>query len=235
MRPSKLPPHFSPGSDAIFLWKHILGSQWVISARAACNSWQQRSSQFWRRPWVAASYGFIHDFAQANAGNIRSTVGSITISQALVRGLAFYLGNSPSCMSPLLLALFLVSCAGSSRQTHRQLLPVSLTAVSGLVLISLLPWQFPDIRYCGPALIATSIYSGTFLSRIRQSPGLLLKGLAVSILLLTFPNSYRFALLRIHSRVLHGLAHYPEILAPDYPATPNAIRHRRKTGGTTLF
>lgn len=116
-------------------------------------------------PWAVASYGFISEFAETNKKVIASTVGAITVPQALQRGLRYYTFQMPNTLTPLLLMVAIVSMAFSGLKTHLKLLPVLLSAVFGVVLISLLPWQYPQVRYSLGALTAPAVYTGAFLAQ----------------------------------------------------------------------
>ncbi len=116
-------------------------------------------------PWAVASYGFISEFAETNKKVIASTVGAITVPQALQRGVRYYIFALPGAMTPFLLIVSLISMALCGLKTHLRLLPVLLSAVFGVLLISLLPWQYPQARYSAGALIAPAIYTGAFFSQ----------------------------------------------------------------------
>ncbi len=116
-------------------------------------------------PWAVASYGFISEFAETNKKVIASTVGAITVPQALQRGLRYYTFQLPNTLTPLLLMVAIVSMAFSGVKTHLRLMPVLLSAVFGVVLISLLPWQYPQVRYSLGALTAPAVYTGAFLAQ----------------------------------------------------------------------
>jgi hypothetical protein len=116
-------------------------------------------------PWAVASYGFISEFAETNKKVIASTVGAISVPQALQRGLRYYTFQLPNTLTPLLLVVALVSMAFCGLKTHLKLMPVLLSAVFGVVLISLLPWQYPQVRYSLGALVAPAVYTGAFLAQ----------------------------------------------------------------------
>lgn len=116
-------------------------------------------------PWAVASYGFISEFAETNKKVIASTVGAITVPQALQRGLRYYAFQLPNTLTPLLLVVALISMAFCRRKTHLKLMPVLLSAVLGVVLISLLPWQYPQVRYSVGALVAPAVYTGAFFAQ----------------------------------------------------------------------
>jgi len=137
-------------------------------------------------PWVVASYGFIHEFATVNQSNITSKIGNITVPQALVRGLKFYTSNLWDLMSPMLCLSFLIALVTTGIDVHKKLFAAGLTFVSGIFLISLLPWQFPENRYFLSGCIAPSIYLAAWLSgwlapswRMLRLAVIALMGLAV--------------------------------------------------------
>lgn len=117
-------------------------------------------------PWVVASYGFISEFAETNKKVITSTVGAVTVPQALIRGIRFYATAIPQMMTPFLFGVFVVSLSFCSLRTHRRLLPTLIGSVVGILLISCLPWQYPQQRYIAGALIAPAIYSGVLINRL---------------------------------------------------------------------
>jgi hypothetical protein len=120
-------------------------------------------------PWAVASYGFISEFAETNKKVIASTVGAITVPQALQRGLRYYTFQLPYTLTPLLLVVALISMAFCGLKTHLRLMPVLLSAMFGIVLISLLPWQYPQVRYSLGALVAPAVYTGAFLSQAWEA------------------------------------------------------------------
>lgn len=117
-------------------------------------------------PWAVASYGFISEFAETNKKVITSTVGAISVPQALQRGIRYYSFVFPDVVTPLMMALFVIGAAISGKKAHIRFLPVTLSAVLGIVMISLLPWQFPHHRYAAGALIAPAVYTGWAFSRV---------------------------------------------------------------------
>lgn len=116
-------------------------------------------------PWTLASFGFIKEFAETNKRVITSTVGAITVPEALLRGVRYYTSHLPESMSPFLLGIFVLSLLLCGYKTHIRLLPVLLSAVGGCILISLLPWQYPQTRYAMGGLVAAAVYTGAFLSQ----------------------------------------------------------------------
>lgn len=119
-------------------------------------------------PWAMASYGFISEFAETNKKVITSTVGAISVPEALQRGVRYYTFRLPEMMSPILLGAFILSLLFCAKNTHVKLLPAILSAVVGIVLISLLPWQYPQTRYGMGGLIAAAIYTGAFFDQIWE-------------------------------------------------------------------
>ncbi len=139
-------------------------------------------------PWAVASYGFISEFAETNKKVITSTMGVITVPQALQRGLRYYGFALPVMMTPLLLAMALPSFLFCGRKLQVRLLPILLIALVGIPMISLLPWQFPHHRYIAGTLIVPAIYTGAFFVRIwdykfPQSP-LLSRALLMALMAL---------------------------------------------------
>lgn len=119
-------------------------------------------------PWAMASYGFISEFAETNKKVIASTVGAVTVPEALLRGIRYYTYHLPETMSPMLLGVFILSLLLCGKSTHIKLLPALLSALVGIVLISLLPWQYPQTRYGMGGLIAAAVYTGAFLWQVWE-------------------------------------------------------------------
>lgn len=116
-------------------------------------------------PWVIASFGFISEFAETNKRVITSTAGAVTVPEALLRGLWFYATHLPEAVSPMLLGLLTLALLFCGDKTHVRLLPALFSALGGVVLISMLPWQYPQTRYAMGGLVAAAIYTGAFLCR----------------------------------------------------------------------
>lgn len=116
-------------------------------------------------PWAVASYGFISEFAETNRKVIASTKGAVSVPQAFVRGIRYYSFHLPYMMTPLLCCLYPIGLAVAGLKTHKRLLPVLLSSLTGLLMISLLPWQYPHHRYAAGALVAPAIYTGVLFSK----------------------------------------------------------------------
>lgn len=116
-------------------------------------------------PWAVASYGFISEFAETNKKVITSKEGVITVPQALQRGIRFYAFLLPDLMTPFLTGVAVLSFGFCGKNFHLRLLPLLLTAF-GIILISLLPWQYPHHRYIAGALIVPAVYTGAFTARV---------------------------------------------------------------------
>ncbi len=116
-------------------------------------------------PWVVASYGFISEFAETNKKVIASTRGAITVPQALQRGIRYYFFGLPELMTPVLLGVYGLGLLTSGWKVHLRLLPVLLSSVGGVLMISLLPWQYPHHRYIAGALVAPAVYTGVLFAR----------------------------------------------------------------------
>ncbi len=117
-------------------------------------------------PWAVASYGFISEFAETNKKVITSKEGVITVPQALQRGIRYYSFALPSMLSPVLLAIAAAALSFCGKKLHSKLMPVLLTSLVGIPMISLLPWQYPHHRYIAGALIAPAIFTGALFIRI---------------------------------------------------------------------
>lgn len=113
-------------------------------------------------PWTLTNLEHIRFLAQDN----QAVMGPIMVWQVFPRDLVFYARSFPDIMSPLLLAAFAVALLLAGKTVHRQLLPLSLSAVGGVLAISTLTWALPSFRYDAPVLIATAAYTGFLMSRL---------------------------------------------------------------------
>jgi hypothetical protein len=112
-------------------------------------------------PWMIASSSCIKKIAQENVISM-SAAGAHLSFPAL---LANYLLSFPPSMSLLLFTLFAASSLLALRRLG-QLVPLVLSAVGGVVLLSCLTWTFPLDRYASTALIACAAISGLGVSQL---------------------------------------------------------------------
>jgi 4-amino-4-deoxy-L-arabinose transferase-like glycosyltransferase len=99
----------------------------------------------------------------------------ITESQSFFGNLLHYQQVLPSMMSPLLELTFVAALLTSCNLFARQLYPLLLSAVGGVLAVSTLAWILPKPQYIAPALITTAVVSGWFLARRIEHPDLLLR------------------------------------------------------------
>jgi|AGTN01.1.fsa_nt_gi 4-amino-4-deoxy-L-arabinose transferase and related glycosyltransferases of PMT family len=117
-------------------------------------------------PWLVINVPYIKNLATDN----QSVMGTITVAEIFPQHLTFYITTLPSIMTPLLLGAFLVSLAVIGKDGNRRLLPLALSAVTGVILLSTLTWSFPSLRYNAPVLIATACYTGYAMSILLRRP-----------------------------------------------------------------
>lgn len=175
-------------------------------------------------PWLISSSKFISTFARANQESISYTIGQITVPQAFVRGVKFYAVSLWRTMAPLLIAAFLLSLMTSGKKVHRQLLPLTLSLVGGILLISFLPWQFPHDRYVGSLLILPSVYIGVAAADALESPQIL-KGLLSAV----------FLSLAFLQYLSYLFAPYPVSASPGFTALSKVLGVTNRSDLTFLF
>lgn len=129
-------------------------------------------------PWLIVTYPSLQKLAQYNTNSI----GQLT--EKLDFGWIFtnYLAGFPAMMTPILLCGFIAAMMVVESKTHRALLLLSASAISGLLLISTLSWAYPLDRYAVPALIAPAVYTGAAFSLAWSQRNSLLLKIAYSAL-----------------------------------------------------
>ena len=108
-------------------------------------------------PWTLTNAGWIADFAKYNSSNITAVSGS---GLRWLSNLGSYLSGFPPAMSLVLFSAWLASSTGISRQLHVRLIPLYLSLLGGILLLSTLSWAFPLDRYIAPALVVPAVMSG---------------------------------------------------------------------------
>ncbi|GEM_PF-671903 len=156
-------------------------------------------------PWLAANLGYIRWFARYN----QSSMGPISLSEALSTNSSFYAGSLPSVMSPLLFVAFLASLVLIDKSTHKRLLPVALCGAGGVLSICTLTWIFPSLRYVAPALVATAIYTACAMSRLVE---------------------HRFARVAVWGVLALGVVQYVSFNFAPYPLPASAAQLSEKMG-----
>lgn len=111
-------------------------------------------------PWLVINVPYIKNLATDN----QSVMGTITVAEIFPQHLSFYIASLPSIMTPLLLGAFLVSLPVIGKDGHKRLLPLGLSAITGVILLSTLTWSFPSLRYSAPVMIAAACYTGYAMS-----------------------------------------------------------------------
>ncbi len=127
-------------------------------------------------PWLCLNAGAENKFAHEFGSDI-STVAS---PPDFFSNLTWYLSSLPHMMSLPLLLLFLLSLLITGNR--QRLLPVGLSALSGIILVSTTAWQFPKERYLAPCLVASAIYSAAAVSIMLQGKSNWLKPIAAGLL-----------------------------------------------------
>lgn len=156
----------------------FVGPALICLARAIKHDWEQRKPQWVYHlgamgmislacgvPWLLTNMHAIKGLAKYN----QAAIGAKTLGEAFTGNLSFYAAGFPHIMSPLLFAAFMAALLFVQETTRKQLLPVMLSSMGGLVLISLLTWAFPLDRYTPPALLAPAVYTGCMLARASFS------------------------------------------------------------------
>ena len=135
-------------------------------------------------PFIIINYKFGQEMTSA----LLQSVASKSIHSSYLHKLIIYLNYLPEMMSPFLYIIFLLAILFVSKNKQATLLPISLSAVSGLCLTCALSGFGLDYRYITPVLIATAVYSGFFIDKLYGSPKYLYKAIAVLIIALAVFN-----------------------------------------------
>ncbi|HEY9676814.1 MAG TPA: phospholipid carrier-dependent glycosyltransferase [Drouetiella sp.] len=99
----------------------------------------------------------------------------ISQPQTFAGNLDFYSSALPVLMSPLLVAFMVGAIVFSWQTVSRQLLPVVLSAVGGVLAVSTLSWITPKMQYIAPALITCAVVSGTCLAGMFEHKSKLIR------------------------------------------------------------
>jgi len=154
-------------------------------------------------PWIAANQSFNRALI-AYMGTDLSTAG---MGFTFVDNLEFYLGSLYSSMSPFLLATFLISAFAMGLMPHRQLLPVTISALAGVALMSL--YILPQERYVLSALIFPAFCIGAGLDRLLDAAPapLRMSGMLIAVVACLQFVSFSFAPYPLHAwEPLSGLS-----------------------------
>lgn len=150
-------------------------------------------------PWLITNLRSIQQFAQYNLAHMPE--------QSFLQNAVHYLSAIPHIMSPLLLALFGLSLI-TPVTIHRQLMPISLSAVGGFILICLIGCTAPLDRYLTPALICTAVFTGAFLGKLLCSQYLGRRLTAFTFLIIAFMQfvSFNYSPYPINNRILSDIS-----------------------------
>lgn len=107
----------------------------------------------------------------------RTIIGDTSMASALIANLKFYAIGTKHNMSVLLLSLFFFAVCLPSKN-WKELIPILLSSVGGMCIISLITWTAPLDRYQAPALIAPAIVTAVAAITLWQGPS---KQLALKI------------------------------------------------------
>ncbi len=117
-------------------------------------------------PWLIVSMPTI----KRVAAEIQVSLGNKQVSDVLISNLITYFGFLPVMATPVLLLFGCVAVLFSKRATHKQLALLSVSLLSGALLLSTLTWQYALSRYFISALVLFAAYSGSLLSALWRSP-----------------------------------------------------------------
>jgi hypothetical protein len=121
-------------------------------------------------PWLIVSAPTI----KRVAAEIQISLGNKNVSDVFASNVISYFGFLPVMATPFLLGVGCIAIVLAKRETHRQLTMLSLSLLSGTLLLSTLTWQYALPRYFLSALIVFAAYSGCLLSALWRN-GLLNK------------------------------------------------------------
>jgi 4-amino-4-deoxy-L-arabinose transferase-like glycosyltransferase len=116
-------------------------------------------------PWLIVSMPTI----KRVAAEIQVSLGNKQVSDVFVSNLITYFGFLPVMATPILLLFGCLAVLVSRRATHKQLALLSVSLISGALLLSTLTWQYALSRYFISALVLFAAYSGSFLSTLWRS------------------------------------------------------------------
>ncbi len=151
-------------------------------------------------PWLIVTYPSLQKLAQYNTKSFGQVGTSLDFGSSLMG----YLAGLPATMTPILLMAFIASLLVVGSKTHRALVLLSASSLSGFVLLSMLSWAYPLDRYAMPALLAPAIYTGAAFSYAWSQKSTLFLRLSYGILAVVATAQY----------LLFNFAPYP-IPVPD--------------------
>lgn len=131
-------------------------------------------------PFIAVNYEWNVRRAQGNMQALASW-GTHTSG---VEGFTSYCSQIPIAMSPILLGVFIVSLLFVRPKDYKRLLPLVLSTVGGICLLSVLPNELQDERYLAPFLILPAIFSGFMVESLIRSGNALKRSAGIALIAL---------------------------------------------------
>lgn len=124
-------------------------------------------------PWMIVSAPTIKKVA----AEIQVSLGNKQVSEVFFSNLVAYFGFIPAMATPFLLIVAIASVFLLKKERHKQLAVLWLSALSGIVALSTLTWQYALPRYSISALIVLAAYTGCALATLWRAEGLSKRGL----------------------------------------------------------
>jgi len=148
----------------------------------------------------------------------RNVIGDMSMCTALISNLEFYAEGTPHNMSPLLMYLFCLSIFIPGK-SWKSLVPIILSSVAGMGIISVITWTAPLDRYEAPALIAPAIITALAAVALWQGRkhNLIIK--VISRVIVCFA-----AILVFLQYITFNFAPYPLDLGPALNSLPKKLR-----------
>lgn len=171
---------FIAGGAFVIVAEHFKASK---LSKASCISFAALvlSALIVMLPWVTYNASFIASLTQDNLHYMQQTGQTTNFYKAAMQYWAFL----PESMSPLLLGTAVLAMFFVDKKYHRILLPLTLSAIFGMVVTCCWNAATPINRYLTAALICPSAYTAIFLDRLLSSKQITAKLAAVLILALT--------------------------------------------------
>lgn len=119
-------------------------------------------------PWMVVSAPTIKKVA----AEIQVSLGNKQVSEVFFSNLISYFGFLPAMATPFLLIVAIASVFLLKKERHKQLAVLWLSALSGVVALSTLTWQYALPRYSISALIVLATYTGCALATLWRAEGL---------------------------------------------------------------
>ncbi|MBX3152391.1 glycosyltransferase family 39 protein [Candidatus Obscuribacterales bacterium] len=119
-------------------------------------------------PWMLVSAPTIKKVA----AEIQVALGNKQVSDVFFSNVVAYIGFIPVMATPFLLIVAIASVFLLRRERHKQLAVLWLSALSGLIALSTLTWQYALPRYFISALIVLAAYTGCALATLWRAEGL---------------------------------------------------------------